>query len=101
MRISEVRGAWASTRCKDSVTGSEGAASFFALNTKTIDSIHPRARLNGSERHIRSDVLYECEDVDTGYRILMNWCVHEKEMSGRTVHRWLSDNLYMGDSTEH
>ena len=101
MRISEVRGAWAPTRCEDSVTGSEGAASFFALNTKTIDSIHPRARLNGSERHIRSDVLNECEDIDTSYRGLMNWCANGKEMPGRTVHRWFSDNLHMGDSTKH
>ncbi len=92
-------GAWASTRCEDAVTGSEGAADLFALNTKTVDSIHPRTRLNRSDRHIRTDVLYECEDIDTGYRKSEDSFANGKE-NGRTVHRWLSDNLHMDDRTE-
>lgn len=84
MRISEVRRAWASTRCEDAVTRSEGTADFFALNTKTIDSIHPRACLNSRDGHIRTEVLDECEDIDTGYRVLVDLSDVEKE-NGRTV----------------
>ena len=98
MRLGEVWRAWATTGCEDAVTGSEGAADFFTLNTKTIDSIHPRARLNRSDRHIRTDVLYECEDVDTGYRKSGTSAPMEREWL--TVHRWLSNDLYMRDRTE-
>ena len=66
MRITEVWGAWASTRYEETFTWSERAADLFALNTKTIDTIHPRTRLNGSDRHVRTEVLYECEHIDTG-----------------------------------
>lgn len=100
MRIGEVWGAWAPTRCEDAVTRSERAADLFAFNTKAIDSIHPRARLNGSDRHIRAEVLYKCEDINTRYRELVGSCAHEKKI-GHTVRRWLSDDLHMGDMTEH
>lgn len=68
MRISEVWGAWASTRYQEAFTRSEGAANFLTLNTKAFDTIHSRAGLNGSDRHIGTEVLYECEHIGTGYQ---------------------------------
>ena len=67
MRISEVWGAWASTRYQKTFTRSQGAANLLTLNTKTVDAIHSRSALNGSDRHVGTEVLYECEYIGTGY----------------------------------
>lgn len=80
MRIGKVWGAWASARCEDALARSEGTTDFFTLNTKTVDSIHSRARLNGSNRHIRTDVLYKCKDIDTGYGTLVDSHAGRKEI---------------------
>lgn len=100
VRISEVRGAGASTRCEDAVTRSESAANFFALNPKTIDSVHSRARLNGSNGHIRTQILNEGKSIDTSYQKLVGSRTNANG-DGFTMHRWLSNDLHIDDWAEH